>query len=45
MKKEYVSPEWELHLFSFESIMEQGLNVSDNESGGSDYNDEDGNEW
>ena len=47
MKREYLSPEWELNLFSFENVMssEQGLNVSVNESGGSDHNDDDENEW
>ena len=46
MKKEYLSPEWELNLFSFESIMEESrLDVSRNESGGSDHNDDDNNDW
>ena len=46
MKKEYNTPEWELQLFSFESILnEQVLDVSKNESGGSDYNDDDQGEW
>lgn len=46
MKKDYSSPEWELIWFSFEDIMEEsGINVSHNESGGSDYNDENSDEW
>ena len=46
MKKEYNTPEWELQLFSFEDIMsESGVNVSENESGGSGHNDDDNDEW
>lgn len=46
MKKEYNTPEWELQLFSFESILnEKVLDVSKNESGGSDYNDDNQGEW
>lgn len=47
MKKEYNTPEWELQLFSFESILssEQSVNVSKNESGGSGHNDDDDDEW
>ena len=46
MKKEYLSPELELILLSFESIMEeQGLDVSFNEHGNSDYNDDNSGEW
>ena len=46
MKKEYLSPELELILLSFESIMEeQRLDVSFNEHGNSDNNDNDNNDW
>ena len=46
MKKEYLSPELELILLSFESIMEeQRLGVSFNEHGSSDNNDNDNNVW
>ena len=46
MKKEYNTPEWELQLFSFESILnEQVLDVSKNESGGSGHNDDNDDEW
>lgn len=45
MKKEYSSPEWELMWFSFEDIMDTGINVSDNENSGSDHNDDDEGEW
>ena len=45
MKKEYSSPEFELTAFSFEAILEEGLNVSKNESGGSDNNDDNNDEW
>ena len=46
LKKEYLSPEWELNLFSFESILSnQGVKVSFNESGGHDHNDDDEGEW
>lgn len=46
MKKEYLSPELELILLSFESIMEeQRLDVSKNEHGNSDYNDDNSGEW
>lgn len=46
MKKEYNTPEWELHLFSFVDIMSScGVNVSENENGGSGHNDDDNNEW
>ena len=46
MKKDYLSPELELHLFSFEGIMQESyLNVSKNEHGNSDNKDDDNNEW
>ena len=45
MKKEYRSPEWELIRMSFESIMEEGINVSENESGGSSHIDDNDDEW
>ncbi len=47
MKKEYNTPEWELQLFSFESILssEKVLDVSKNESGGSGHNDDDDDNW
>ena len=47
MKKEYNTPEWELQLFSFESILssEKVLDVSKNESGGHDHNDDDEGDW
>lgn len=46
MKKEYLSPELELILLSFESIMEeQRLGVSFNEHGSSDNKDDDNKEW
>lgn len=45
MKKEYNTPEWELQLFSFESILSEHLIVSENESGGSGHNDDDDGEW
>lgn len=46
MKKEYLSPEWELTLFSFDSILnEKVLDVSKNESGGSDHNDDNEGDW
>lgn len=46
MKKMYDSPEFDLFEFSFESIMDDnGINVSTNEHGSSDNNDDDNNEW
>ena len=46
MKKEYNTPEWELHLFSFVDIMsEKGVNVSVNETGGSGHNDDNNDDW
>lgn len=46
MKKEYNTPEWELQLFSFEDIMSKGgVNVSENETGGSGHNDDNNDEW
>lgn len=48
MKKEYLSPEFELNIFSFESILTGTtlpVIVSDNESGGNDNDDSDVSEW
>lgn len=45
MKKEYLSPEWELTMFSFEDILAQGVDVSKNESGGNDHSDTDDDDW
>ena len=45
MKKEYSSPELELKWFSFEEIMGDVVDVSENESGGSGHNDDDDDDW
>ena len=46
MKKMYDSPEFNLFEFSFESIMDDnGILVSKNEHGNSDYNDDNSGEW
>lgn len=45
MKKEYDAPEFELNIFSFESILADNLNVSDPETGGSSHTDDDDDEW
>lgn len=43
MKKEYKAPEFELNIFSFESILEENLNVnvSTPETGGSGHSEND----
>lgn len=45
MKKEYSSPDMELFLVSFETILSSVLDVSKNESGTDDHNDDDNTEW
>lgn len=48
MKKEYASPDFELTVFSFQDILQDGtkpLLVSNNENGGNDNNDDDNREW
>ena len=47
MKKDYLAPELELITFSFDSILDttRPLVTSDNENGGSDYNDDDNENW
>ena len=47
MKKEYSSPELDKVTFSFESILQSnaGIDVSKNESGGSDHIDDDNDDW
>lgn len=46
MKKDYLTPEFEKLVFSFESILDEtGLNVSKNEHGSSDHSDDDEGDW
>ena len=48
MKKEYESPDFELTVFSFQDILQDGtkpLLVSENENGGNDNKDDDNGEW
>lgn len=45
MKKEYLAPELDCVNFSFEDILDARFNVSNNESGGSDHNDDNEGEW
>ena len=47
MKKDYLAPELELITFSFESILDTNrpLDTSSNETGGSDHNDDDNENW
>lgn len=48
MKKEYASPDFELTVFSFQDILQDGtkpLLVSDNENGGNDNNDDNNDDW
>lgn len=44
MKKTYETPELEVVVFSFESILDDYINTSENESGGSGGNDDDDDE-
>ena len=45
MRKKYMSPEFELTLLDFESILTEGLSTSIRESGSDDHKDDDNNEW
>lgn len=45
MKMKYETPDFELTVFSFESILEEHLNVSDPENSGSGHKDDDNDDW
>lgn len=45
MKKNYLSPEFELTILSFESILNGKFFVSKNESGSNDHNDDNNDDW
>lgn len=45
MKKDYSSPDMELFLISFETVLSSIVDVSKNETGSEDHNDDDTGEW